>query len=126
MTSGECSVRTVEEWKRLLRTALREALRTRQTAAVAAFRETLAAIDNAEAPEPSAAPPVQDGVIAGGVAGLGAGEVPRRMLSPEAATALVARAIDERRNAARTYASLGRQDEATALEREVDALLALA
>lgn len=54
-------------------------MRERQADAVAALRETLAAIDNAEAIDASAAPPVQHGVIAGGVAGLGAGEVPEAL-----------------------------------------------
>jgi hypothetical protein len=65
-------VRSIEEWKSVLRAALRDALRTRQAPAVAVLRETLAAIDNAEAADSSAAPPVQHGVIAGGVPGLGA------------------------------------------------------
>jgi hypothetical protein len=86
-------VRSVDEWKGALREALREARRARRAHAVAVIRETLAAIDNAEAAEPDAAPPVQHGVIAGGVPGLGAGEVPRRVLSAEAVTAIVEREI---------------------------------
>lgn len=118
-------MRSVEEWKSVLRAALREALRTRQTHAVTVIRETLAAIDNAEAVDTSAAPPVQHGVIAGGVAGLGAGEVPRRVLSPEAVTVIIEREIQERRDAADTYASLGRDEEASALRLQLDVLVAL-
>jgi uncharacterized protein YqeY len=116
-------VRTVEDWKNDLRAALREALRARQAHAVAVFRETLAAIDNAEAADASAAPPVQHGAIAGGVAGLGAGEVPRRLLGPEAVAAIVEREVNERREAAARYAALGRPDEAARLSQEVEALL---
>lgn len=118
-------VRNVEEWKAVLRTALREALRTRQGAAAAVLRETLAAIDNAEAAEPGAAPPVQHGVIAGGVPGLGAGEVPRRLLSPETVVEIVEREMSERRAAAATYEALGRHDEAGTLRLQLDVLAAL-
>jgi uncharacterized protein YqeY len=100
-------------------------MRERHADAVAALRETLAAIDNAEAIDPSAAPPVQHGVIAGGVPGLGAGEVPRRSLSPDEVAAIVAREIEERRRAASVYAALGRDQEAAALGRQVEILAAL-
>jgi uncharacterized protein YqeY len=118
-------LRDVRAVKDLLRTALREALRARQPEAVAAFREVLAALDNAEAADVSAAPPVQAGVIAGGVEGLGAGEVPRRVLSPETVAAIVAREIRERREAAAAYAALGQPDEARRLSGQVEALVAL-
>ena len=67
----------------------------------------------------------EPGVIAGGVAGLGAGEVPRRILSAEAVTAIVEREIQEWRDAAATYAALGRHDEASTLRVQVDVLAAL-
>jgi uncharacterized protein YqeY len=119
------AMRSVEEWKSVLRAALQGALRTRQAHAVAVIRETLAAIDNAEAAEASAAPPVQHGVIAGGVAGLGAGEVRRRILSAEAVTAIVEREIQERRDAATTFSALGRQDHASTLRLQIDVLVSL-
>jgi hypothetical protein len=122
---GTMTTRAVGEWKSVLRVALRAAQVARQPEAVAAFRETLAALDNAEAAEPGAAPPIEPGVIAGGVAGLGAGEVPRRALSPAEATDIVAREIEERRRAAATYAGLGRAAEAATLQRQADALVAL-
>jgi uncharacterized protein YqeY len=118
-------MRSVEEWRGILRAALREAVRERQAHAVAALRETLAAIDNAEAVDASAAPPVQHGAIAGGVAGLGAGEVPRRRLGADEVTAIIEREIEERRSAASAYAALGRHDEAAVLRRQVDVLVAL-
>src|SRR5215468_5150160 len=108
-------MRSTDEWRDVLRTALREAVRERRADAVAVLRETLAAIDNAEAADTSAAPPAQHGVIAGGVAGLGAGEVPRRQLSAAAVSAIVGREIQERRHAAAAYAALGRHDEAGTL-----------
>lgn len=118
-------MRSVEEWKDVLREALRDALRARQTHAVAVLRETLAAIDNAEAADASAAPPVQHGVIAGGVPGLGAGEVPRRVLGAAAAAAIVELEIQERREAAATYEAMGRHDEASTLRLQADVLVAL-
>lgn len=125
MARNRREVRTAGEWRDLLRTALRAALRDRQHDAVAALRETLAAIDNAESVDPSAAPPVQHGVIVGGVPGLGAGEVPRRSLSAQEVTAIVDREIDERRGAVITYANLGREDKAAVFRRQVEALVAL-
>lgn len=118
-------MRSADEWRDVLRAALRAAVRTRQAHAVAALRETLAAIDNAEAVDPSAAPPAQHGVIAGGVPGLGAGEVPRRRLSAGEATAIVEREIVERQKAASEYAALGRDQEAAVLRLQVDILTAL-
>ena len=118
-------MRSVDDWRSTLRAALREAARRRQHHAVAVLRETLAAIDNAEAVDASAAPPAQHGVIAGGVAGLGAGEVPRRTLRPDEVAAILEREIQERREAASTYAALGRDAEAAALRLQVDVLVAL-
>jgi uncharacterized protein len=118
-------VRSVDEWKVVLRAALGAARRARRTHALAAIRGTLAAIDNAEAADPSLAPPVQPGVIAGGVAGLGAGEVPRRVLTPQAVAEIVAREIRERQEAAAAYSALGRPDEAETLRLEVEVLASL-
>jgi uncharacterized protein YqeY len=118
-------MRSVEEWKVVLRGALRDAMRTRQAHAVAVFRETLAAIDNAGVADPSTAPPVQVGEIAGGVAGLGAGEVPRRSLAPEDVVAIIEREIEERRDAAAKYSALGRDDQASTLRLQLELLVSL-
>jgi uncharacterized protein YqeY len=119
-------VQDARQWKATLRAALSQALRARDPDAVAVLRVTLAAIDNAEAASLAAAPPVEHGVIAGGVAGLGAGEVPRLVLGAEAATEVVRREARERRDAAAPCASLGRREEAERLGRQhavLDALL---
>ncbi|WP_375746442.1 GatB/YqeY domain-containing protein [Corallococcus interemptor] len=119
-------MKTVDEWKAALRAALKEALRTRNISATAVLRETLAAIDNAEAPDMSIAPvPVVTGGIAGGVDGLGAGEVSRLLLSPEAVEALVQRELQERRDAVALYTRLGKHEEARTLQAQVEVLLAL-
>lgn len=119
-------MRTVTEWKALLRAALRDAQRARDPHSVAVLRETIAAIDNAEAADIKLAPTGQSGAIAGAVSGLGAGEILRRELSPQEVAALIERELGERREAAATYVSLGRGDEADALRRQADVLEALA
>ncbi|RKG72965.1 hypothetical protein D7W79_26880 [Corallococcus exercitus] len=118
-------MRTVAEWKAALRAALKDALRTRNAPASAVLRETLAAIDNAEAPDVSVASAPAGGAIAGSVEGLGSGEVARLLLSPEAVDALLQREVQERRDAVALYIQLGRHEEARTLQAQVDVLLAL-
>ncbi|RKG86302.1 hypothetical protein [Corallococcus terminator] len=118
-------MRTVDEWKATLRVALKDALRNRNAPASAVLRETLAAIDNAEAPDMSVAPASVGGGIAGSAGGLGSGEVARLLLSPEAVDALIQREIQERRDAVALYVQLGKPEEARALSAQVDVLLAI-
>lgn len=118
-------MRTTDAWKEVLRNAIRKAMREKDKDALAVSRETLAAIDNAEAREIDAAPAAQDGPIAGAVAGAGGGEVPRRLLDPEEALAVIRNEIDEREKAARVYADLGRNDEAERLRRQASFLSSL-
>jgi uncharacterized protein YqeY len=115
-------MKTVNDWKLALQAATRDAMRARQTEAVAVFREVLAALDNAEAADMESAPRAQDGPIAGAVAGLGAGEVPRRTLGAEEVRALFERELRERREAAEAYGALGRVEEAEAMRRRVEVL----
>lgn len=118
-------MRTVDEWKAVLRGAMKDAMRRREGEAVAALRETLAAIDNAEAVAPRAVPTAGDGPIAGAVSGLGAGEVQRRQLSGEEVAAVIARELEERREAVATYEKLGRTEEADRLRKQVQLLESL-
>ncbi|MFB1480925.1 hypothetical protein [Corallococcus sp. RDP092CA] len=118
-------MKTVAEWKAALRTAMKDALRTRNAPASAVLREALAAIDNAEAPDISIAPAPAGGGIAGSTAGLGSGEVSRLLLSPEEVDALIQREIQERRDAVALYLQLGRHEEARVLQTQVEVLLAL-
>ncbi len=115
-------MKTAEETKIALRAALKEAMRARQPEPISVLRQALAAIDNAEAADATAAPAVQEGVIAGGVAGLGAGEVARKVLSPGAVAQIIERELQERRDAAATYTRLGRHDEAATLLRQAEVL----
>lgn len=118
-------MRTVNEWKTLLRAALRDAQRARESHAVAVLRETIAAIENAEAADITLAPSGQSDAIAGAVDGLGAGEILRRELSPQEVAAIIERELRERREAAATYTALGRGNEADALRRQVAVLESL-
>lgn len=118
-------MRTVDEWKAALREAMKDAMRRREAHAVSALRETLAAIDNAEAVPPPALPDPGDGPIAGAVAGLGAGEAPRRHLGPEEVSAVIARELEERRAAAAEYEKLGRAEEANRLREQIRLLESL-
>lgn len=118
-------MRTVDNWKALLRAALRDAQRARDAHVVGVIRETLAAIENAEAVDVTSAPPGQSAAIAGAVDGLGAGEMPRRELGPQEVAAIIERELRERREAATSYASLGRAEEAGVLRHQADVLESL-
>lgn len=118
-------MKTVEEWKALLRIKLRKALGARQRDVIAVLRETLAAIENAEAPPVTISPAHTDNLIAGSVIGLGAGEVPRLALSSYIVTTIIEQEIRERKDAAREYAKLGREEDASVLNSQAKVLEAL-
>jgi uncharacterized protein len=129
-----------------LRTALRAAMRARDTVAVSALRSAVAALDNATAvpaprdPGPGsghAAGPASghaagpgsghaagpgSGHVAGGVSGLGAGEAPRRALTPAEEEAIVRAEIADRLAAADIY---GPGPAASRLRAEADLLAAV-
>lgn len=117
-------MKTVEQWKTLLRAQLRAAQLARRSDEVTVLRETLAAIDNAEAP-PAVDGPLSAGVIAGSVEGVGATEVMRRELSPDEIAQVVGRELEERRAAAASYASLGRSEDAARLAAQAELLARL-
>lgn len=60
------------------------------------------------------------------MAGLGAGEVVRLVLNPDAVSSIVEREICERRDAAAEYVSLGPHDEVGVLSSQADVIAALA
>jgi uncharacterized protein YqeY len=107
-----------------LRRALPAAIKARDTAAVAALRSALAAIDNAEAADSAQAPPptVSHAKVAGTVPGLHAAEVPRRTLTGAQIDAIVRAEITERHAAARDYEHAGRLDHAERLRAEAATL----
>jgi uncharacterized protein len=97
-------------------------MKERDAVAVRALRSLLSEIDHAEAVDPNIAPTAEPGRIAGGVAGLGAGEVPRRVLGDEDVRRVVDHAIAERRAAATEYERMGRGDDASRLRAEAEVL----
>jgi hypothetical protein len=106
-----------------LREGLQTAMRARDAAAVSALRATMAAIDNAEAADLTAAPPSElSEHVAGGVAGLGAGEVSRRLLTVVELRALIATEIAERHQQAAEYETMGHLEQSQRLRAEAAAL----
>jgi len=97
-------------------------MKVRDKTAMSALRSILGAIDNAEAADADAAPEVEAGVIAGGVAGLGAGEVARRQLSAADLVAVLCEESSDRRTAAAEYREIGQVDAAAALDAEADVI----
>jgi uncharacterized protein len=89
---------------------------------VGALRCALGVIDNAEAADLSGAPAIQHGAIAGGVAGLGAGEVPRREISEGQLLEVVLAEIARWQGAAADYERARCHDQATRLRAEAAVL----
>jgi uncharacterized protein YqeY len=105
-----------------LQRALLAAMKARDPIMVAALRTALSAIDNAEAAELTQAPAIEHGAIAGGVAGLGAGEVPRREISESQLREIVLAEVARWQASAADYERARCHDQATRLEAEVAAL----
>lgn len=109
--------------KEALRSALTQALRSRDGVAVAALRSALAAVDNAEAPDAGLAPePGSNARVAGPMVGLGATEVARRRLSAAEVQRILMGEIADRDRAVETYRQAGRADRADRLSAEADVL----
>jgi uncharacterized protein len=106
-----------------LRAALPAAMKARDHAAVAALRSTLAAIDNAEAVDAT----VHSGgslAIERSPVGVGAAEVPRRVLTEEQVERIVRTEVADREAAAGGYERAGHPDRAARLRAEAAALTA--
>ena len=108
-----------------LRRALGVALKAREAGAVSALRSAMSAIGNAEAVDPSARPAGTGSAhFAGTVAGVGAGEARRRLLTEADADAIVRQEAAEREAAASEYERGGRAAEAARLREGARALIA--
>jgi uncharacterized protein YqeY len=111
-----------EDIRARMRRGLVDAMKARDQQAVAALRATLAAIDNAEVVH---AEVIDDNLaldsgnghpaVAGSVAGIGAAEVDRRILTPEETAAIVRGEVTEREAAADILERVGRPDQAKRL-----------
>ena len=109
-----------------LHQALREAMRARDGVATSALRSAMAALDNAGAVHPDPAPAAASGPhFAGAVAGLGAGEVPRRGMAAGEAEQIVRAEIAEREAAAAGYEEAGQDEQASRLRQEAGILLSV-
>jgi uncharacterized protein len=109
-----------------LRRRLSSALRDQDRPAVSALRSALAALDNAEAVEPAEGfRPEASEYIAGGVAGLGAAEVERRVLDAESQGWIVKAEIEARLTAIATYEQHGQNARAAELRLGVEVLAAV-
>jgi uncharacterized protein len=110
-----------------LRRDLTSAMKARDVVAVAALRSALAAIDNAEAVDvaPAAEPAATSATsaeVAGAVVGVGAAEVPRRVLTAADVERLVRGERDDRITAAVDHERLGRSESAGRLRAEAGVL----
>jgi hypothetical protein len=97
-------------------------MKSRNAAAISALRSAIAAIDNAEAVDASAAPRAGGGPIAGAVSGLGAAEVPRRTLTEHEVDEIVRGEVAAREAAAAEYERLARPEQVQRLRAEAAAL----
>jgi uncharacterized protein YqeY len=109
-----------------IRAALTDARRRRDSSATNGLRAVLAAIDNAEASEPVQLDVASASPFAGSVAGLGAGEVERRLLDGGQLDALVGAEVAERRRTADHYDALGRPEHAIELRAQAEAIARIA
>jgi uncharacterized protein len=108
-----------------LRRALGVALKARDAGAVSALRSAMGAISNAEAVAPAARPAGTGSAhFAGTVAGLGAGEAQRHLLTEADAVAIVRQEAAEREAAASEYERGGRAAAAARLREGAQALMA--
>jgi uncharacterized protein len=109
-----------------LRRQLSAAVQEHHRPAVSALRSALAALDNAEAVRPGEDfQPEVSQHIAGGVAGVGAAEVERRVLDVESQRALVRAEIESSLTAAMTYQQHGQRTRAAELRMGADVLAAV-
>jgi len=105
-----------------LRSNLSVAIKARDGVAMAALRDALSVIENAEAVEVLAAPHVTGSQYVAGAASGQAAEVQRRELTGADERELVQSQVDQRTIAAQEYEKLGRQDAADRLRAEADVL----
>jgi uncharacterized protein len=108
-----------------LRGAIGGAMKDGDKFGLAAYRCALSLVDNTEAADLAQAPAAQPGTIAGGVVGLGAGEVPRRVLSDDELVTLLRTEAAQWEATAADYQRHGRVDSAMRLYAEAAALTRL-
>jgi membrane protein DedA with SNARE-associated domain/uncharacterized protein YqeY len=105
-----------------LRESLKLAMSAHDSAAVAAIRSAMSAVDNAEAVDRGHEPAATDGIPGHVLLGVGAGEVARRELSTQDVLAIIQAEVSERAAAAAGYERIGRTEHASTLKAEAKAL----
>jgi uncharacterized protein YqeY len=113
-----------ERLKRRLRHDLGAALKAKQRDEATALRILIGAIDNAESVEDQGAPSTPEAAahVAGSVEGVGAGDLPRRLLSEPDLRRIIATEVSELREQAERFAAHGRDDAAPRIESEAEVL----
>jgi uncharacterized protein YqeY len=102
-----------------LRRDLRAAMKAQRRDEMAALRNLIAAIDNAESVDDAAPPPRASGAhVAGALPGLGAAEAARRTVSERDLQRVIESELWERDAQAQKFELLGRVDDATRLRVE--------
>jgi uncharacterized protein len=114
----------VDRWKARLRERIRAAMKAREASVLSMWREVLALVENAEAvPVASSAMGVTgDAPFAGSIAGLGAAEATRRVLSSDEVRSLLVADVAERRSAAGEFDRVGQGAAADVLWAQAAAL----
>lgn len=107
-----------------MRADLGVAMKARNSRAISALRTAIAAIDNAESVDSTAATAPTSAHIAGATIGLGTAEVPRRSLSPAQVHAILLAQIDDRSAEADRYETLGQIEAAEGLRGEAQIIAA--
>ncbi len=101
-----------------LRNRLTAAMRARDRQTVGAMRNVLAALENAEAvPVTHGTPMPTSEHVAGAADGLGAGEAPRRSLTPDDEREVVEREVAEMRSSSAALAAAGEHERSSELVR---------
>jgi GrpB-like predicted nucleotidyltransferase (UPF0157 family)/uncharacterized protein YqeY len=122
-TAGDRAAASGVPLRQRLRQALPVALKARDRHAVSALRTALAAIENAEAvdgrPAPSGGLAIEQAPL-----GVGAAEVPRRVLTEAEVVEIVQAEVAEREAAARGFEQANRPERAVHLRREAEVLAA--
>ncbi len=111
--------------RRHLQAALKAALKAGDTAATAALRSAISAIDNAEAVAGPHGQELLRRKIAKARVGVGVADVARREMSRNDIAEILRAEVTDRTAAAAVYERMGRVDRAAALRREAAALEAV-
>ena len=112
-------------WRQTLRAQLLAARKEGDPTRVSALRCALSAVDNAETPDAGDHGTPTGGVVAGSVAGLGAAEVPRRVLTDAEIRTLLRAEVAERLTAADQMDRGGHGERAVAVRAEAEVLVDL-